>query len=312
VAFFPIMSGVTPTAGGLVLVDDMGGTVHAFDSATGSKLWSQSLGGAIGGGVITYGTGQGQKIAASVGMTSRTARRREGGTMADRGAATGPRISITKDGPYAVTGQIPLARAVIGVNGAGESETWVKGDDLQPPDAYCLCRCGQSARKPYCDGSHAKVAFDGKETARKAGYLETAQELDGPVLALTDAEALCAFARFCDRDGKVWRTVTTASSDNQVAAFTAQVAQCPSGRLVAWHRRSGQALEPELQPSILLVEDPQQGVSGPLWVRGRIEVVGADGHAYEIRNRVTLCRCGRSRNKPFCDGTHAAVGFSDE
>jgi alcohol dehydrogenase (cytochrome c) len=67
---FPIMSGVTPTAGQLVLVGDMGGNLYAFDSATGSKLWAQNLGGAVGGGVITYDTGQGQKVAVSAGMTS--------------------------------------------------------------------------------------------------------------------------------------------------------------------------------------------------------------------------------------------------
>jgi glucose dehydrogenase len=67
---FPFIGGVTPTAGGLVLTGDMGGTLYAFDSATGAKLWSQDLGGAVGGGVITYDTGQGQKIAVAAGMTS--------------------------------------------------------------------------------------------------------------------------------------------------------------------------------------------------------------------------------------------------
>nr|WP_246267868.1 CDGSH iron-sulfur domain-containing protein [Nonomuraea typhae] len=61
-----------------------------------------------------------------------------------------------------------------------------------------------------------------------------------------------------------------------------------------------------------LVEDPVQGVSGPIWVRGGIAVTAADGTDYEVRNRVTLCRCGASRNKPFCDGSHAAIGFRDE
>ena len=39
---------------------------------------------------------------------------------------------------------------------------------------------------------------------------------------------------------------------------------------------------------------------------GGIPIHGADGQAYEVRNRVTLCRCGRSANKPYCDGAHAA------
>jgi CDGSH-type Zn-finger protein len=46
-------------------------------------------------------------------------------------------------------------------------------------------------------------------------------------------------------------------------------------------------------------------------VRGGVPVIGAEGFRYEIRNRVTLCRCGVSQNKPFCDGSHAKVGFSD-
>ena len=89
-------------------------------------------------------------------------------------------------------------------------------------------------------------------------------------------------------------------------AFVRQVGQCPSGRLEALDLASGDAEEPELEPSIVLVSDPAQGVAGPLWVRGGIEIVGGNGVAYERRNRVTLCRCGASQNKPFCDGSHAS------
>ena len=85
-----------------------------------------------------------------------------------------------------------------------------------------------------------------------------------------------------------------------------EAGHCPSGRLVAADRKTGRELEPKHEPSIGLVEDTSQGVSGPLWVRGGIPVVGADGKEYEVRNRVTLCRCGRSSNKPFCNGAHAS------
>ncbi|WP_414476105.1 pyrroloquinoline quinone-dependent dehydrogenase [Microvirga sp. M2] len=67
---YPLLGGVTPTAGGLVLFGDMGGTFYAVDARTGKELWSQKIGGAIGGGVITYDTGAGQKIAVAAGMTS--------------------------------------------------------------------------------------------------------------------------------------------------------------------------------------------------------------------------------------------------
>lgn len=66
----PIMGGITPTAGGLVFFGDMSGNLYAFDTSGGKKLWSQNLGGAIGGGVISYDSGQGQRIAIATGMTS--------------------------------------------------------------------------------------------------------------------------------------------------------------------------------------------------------------------------------------------------
>ena len=67
---FPILSGVTPTGGELLLFGDLGGNFSAFETASGKKLWSMDLGGAIAGGVITYDTGGGQKIAVAAGMTS--------------------------------------------------------------------------------------------------------------------------------------------------------------------------------------------------------------------------------------------------
>src|SRR5713226_10695678 len=91
-----------------------------------------------------------------------------------------------------------------------------------------------------------------------------------------------------------------------------EAGHCPGGRLVAWDKSPRQPYEPEFEPSLGLVEDPQLGVSGPIWVRGGIRVESADGTPYEIRNRVALCRCGGSANKPFCDGTHASIHCSDE
>jgi len=90
-----------------------------------------------------------------------------------------------------------------------------------------------------------------------------------------------------------------------------EAGHCPAGRLVARRGETGEALEPRLEPSIGLVQDTARGTSGPLWVRGGLPVVGADGRPYEVRNRVALCRCGASSNKPFCDGSHASTGFSD-
>jgi alcohol dehydrogenase (cytochrome c) len=67
----PILAGVTPTAGSLVFFGDVGGNLYALDSKSGQTLWKQDMGGAVAGGVITYDTGAGQKIAVSTGMQSK-------------------------------------------------------------------------------------------------------------------------------------------------------------------------------------------------------------------------------------------------
>ena len=55
--------------------------------------------------------------------------------------------------------------------------------------------------------------------------------------------------------------------------------------------------------------------NGPFLVEGPITVIDAAGNAFQIpanKPAVALCRCGQSKNKPFCDGSHVTVGFSDE
>jgi hypothetical protein len=75
---------------------------------------------------------------------------------------------------------------------------------------------------------------------------------------------------------------------------------------------TGEPIEPAYPPSIGLVEDPVNACLGPIWLRGSVQVVAADGFEYEVRNRMTLCRCGASKNKPFCDGTHVSIGFNND
>jgi len=225
---------------------------------------------------------------------------------------TSVRVTVSADGPYMVSGAVPLAKQTIVADADGGSQRWEQGETIETRASYALCRCGQSNTKPFCDGTHAKVGFDGTETASREPYLNQANLIDGPVLELTDAESLCAFARFCDPNGQVWAQAARTDDPTVRENFVRQVNACPSGRLVAWDKATGKAVEEELPVSIGLVEDPVEQCSGPLWLRGGIAVVAADGFEYEVRNRVTLCRCGASNNKPFCDGSHASIKFEDE
>ncbi len=220
-------------------------------------------------------------------------------------------VTVAKNGPYLIAGDVPLATQTIATDANGGSEAWLEGASVPHPETYALCRCGASRSKPFCDGSHLKSGFDGAETASRLAYRDQANLVDGPALQLTDAETLCAFARFCDPNGQVWGQVTKTDDPEIRKMFIRQVNNCPAGRLVAWDKATGRPVENTLPVSIGLVEDPPQHCSGPLWLRGGIPVVSADGYQYEVRNRVTLCRCGESKNKPFCDGTHAAIKFQD-
>jgi CDGSH-type Zn-finger protein len=221
-------------------------------------------------------------------------------------------VLVSKDGPYVVTGDIPLAKQTISTNANGDSEKWKESKTYSTQEKYALCRCGRSKKKPFCDGTHVKIGFDGTETASREPYLNQAKVFDGPRFQLTDVESLCAFGRFCDPNGKVWNQVTRADESEIQATFIRQVENCSAGRLVAWDKVTGKSVERVLPVSVGLVEDPEEGCSGPIWLRGGIKVVSADGFEYEMRNRVTLCRCGQSNNKPFCDGTHASVKFHAE
>jgi CDGSH-type Zn-finger protein len=222
------------------------------------------------------------------------------------------KVQVSKNGPYVVSGNLPIRKETIGTNAEGESVKWIQGESFASKDEVYLCRCGHSAKKPYCDGSHTKAKFDGTETASRQAYREQAQLMRGPSMSLTDAEHLCAFARFCDAHGQVWNLVEQTSDPTARQHFVREASDCPSGRLIAWENASGAPIEPSFEPSIGLVEDPANQCSGPLWLRGQVPVVAADGQHYEVRNRVTLCRCGASQNKPFCDGTHASVKFKDD
>ncbi len=217
-----------------------------------------------------------------------------------------PRITVTPNGPYLVNGDVPVAEQHIVTNAKGESMEWIEGKRFEHEAAFALCRCGHSANKPFCDGTHQKIGFDGTETAGREPYAEQAGEIEGPAMVLKDAESLCAFARFCDTHGQVWNLVQRPDHAEARKWVEHQAGHCPGGRLVAVDRATGRELEPVFEPSIGLVEDTAKRVSGPLWVRGGIPVAGADGREYEARNRVALCRCGRSGNKPYCDGSHAA------
>ena len=82
-------------------------------------------------------------------------------------------------------------------------------------------------------------------------------------------------------------------------------------RKIACSDQNKEDIEPELEPSIDILQDEELNVSGPIYVKGYIPIESADGDVYEVRNRQTLCRCGKSKIKPFCDSAHVKSNFRD-
>ncbi len=217
------------------------------------------------------------------------------------------RIRITENGSYQVMGGVPLVRRYPAQSVYGEPLEWdpvgAEEDQAEVEDTYWLCRCGHSENKPYCDGSHRRVGFDGTLTADRRPIAERQQVFQGSGVRMLDDVSLCAEAGFCGtRLTKVWQMIERTGDPEVRARLVRMVSNCPSGRLEV-ELESGEKFEPEYRPSIATVPD------GPLWVRGGIPIEAPDGFVYELRNRVTLCRCGLSKNKPFCDGAHSPAGF---
>ena len=210
------------------------------------------------------------------------------------------RIDVTEDGPYRVYGSLSLRPVTIVETEEGEPIDVEEGAPLSTGRWYALCRCGNSRTKPFCDDSHLRVGFDGAETADRAPRADRARVIRGRGIAFTDDRPLCTHAGFCaNRRTDVWEMVGDSDDPEVRAAMERMIGLCPSGRL---------ALEPPAdagEPGVLLERD------GPIWVRGAVQLRAADGTAYEVRGRMALCRCGASRNKPFCDDSHKEVGFRD-
>lgn len=225
------------------------------------------------------------------------------------------RVVVTDRGPYLVYGQVPFTQQFIMPDAIGESWFYKQGDeyqlsvDLETPTA--LCRCGASHTKPFCDGSHTTAEWDSELTADRDRLLDGARYFEGDELLLSDNERYCSYARFCHPGGGAWRLTEESADPESRELAIREASMCPSARLMAWGRGEDNPYEFDFEPSIALLEDPEMECSAGLWLRGGVSVVKESGEEYEVRNRVVLCRCGASHNKPYCDGSHASAKWDD-
>jgi CDGSH-type Zn-finger protein/truncated hemoglobin YjbI/ferredoxin len=188
------------------------------------------------------------------------------------------------------------------------------GVSLEPTPQAALCRCGASAIKPWCDGSHAQVGFDdAKSDSRVPDQLD---RYHGIGVEIADNRGTCAHSGFCtDRAPSVFRTDEepfVAPAGGRVDEILRAARDCPSGALsaVAAGAEPVGAPDTDRPPAVEVSKD------GPYRVTGSIQLLDHDG-ADEPRNHgaslehFSLCRCGKSQNKPFCSGMHWYADFHD-
>lgn len=201
------------------------------------------------------------------------------------------RIRPLPNGPYQLT-DAPLQR------GSGES--------FPGAEAVYLCRCGGSAKKPFCDGTHRRNGFSDRNTADPSANRREAYA--GRGITIFDNRALCAHAGYCtDGLASVFRMRSEPWIDAdgaQVQDVIDTIRRCPSGALS--YAIEGVEARPAQRAPIVTVTD-----NGPYAVSGGVELEGVKMGEGASSEHYTLCRCGASRNKPFCDGSHWNVGFKD-
>lgn len=221
----------------------------------------------------------------------------------------GRRIIVIRNGPYVVEGGLPLVRKRQVVSEFGEPLAWQKEGEITIEETeYHLCRCGGSSNPPFCDGTHRKTGFDGTETAEislRSGRVEIIP--GGRRFHVYRDGSLCMLAGFCGLREAGLEQLVASSDDTKVRSLVmAMVERCPSGALTYRIDAQGADIEPDLPAQLAVTtEITSQGpIAGAIWVTGGIPIERSDGQPFERRNRVTLCSCGQSHNKPLCDGSH--------
>lgn len=218
-------------------------------------------------------------------------------------------ISICENGPYFVNGNVPLTEKILVRKGKGKE--LVESRRLPQAEEYHLCRCGDSKDAPFCDGSHRTNEFDGTEIAERTGFNDRAERNDGPEMVLLDDRSRCVHAGFCKaQNGSTWDLAAASDQADNKSEAVRTAGECPSGRLLALDK-DGTSLDCSYDPSVEIVQDPIRDSSAGIFIKGCIPLKSPDGTLYEERNRYVLCRCGKSKNKPFCDASHVDALYMD-
>jgi CDGSH-type Zn-finger protein len=212
--------------------------------------------------------------------------------------ASAPKIAVGNNGPYFLMQDMTAVPVPNLRRESGEACATVRG--------VALCRCGASKNKPFCDGTHGAIGFKGTNTADPAKNKRKSYR--GQRITIFDNRGICSHAGHCT-DGlkSVFRMNEEPWIDPdgaKVEEIVATIRKCPSGAL-SYALDGAEAQPPQREPMITVTAD------GPYAITGSVELLGVKFGDGASQEHYTLCRCGASKNKPFCDGSHWTVKFHD-
>ncbi len=210
-----------------------------------------------------------------------------------------PKIACLPNGPYYLLNDMTPKTIPNIQTSNGEPCSTITG--------VALCRCGGSNNKPFCDGTHGKNGFSDERLAD--GSLDKRTDYVGKKITIHDNRGICAHAGYCtDNLATVFRLKKEPWIDPDGAGvdeIIETIKKCPSGAL-SYTVENIEHRDQDRQPMVTVTKD------GPYSITGGIELLEQTLGEGASTEHYTLCRCGASKNKPLCDGSHWSIGFKDD
>jgi CDGSH-type Zn-finger protein/ferredoxin len=209
-----------------------------------------------------------------------------------------PKIACLPNGPYYLINSQEKKQVENLQNSKEEKYSNVAG--------IALCRCGSSKNKPFCDGTHGVVGFTSERIEKNTDPKK--RDYKGQKIIIHDNRAVCHHSENCIKtlstvfniNKKPW--IDPDSDD--VEKIIKAVKKCPSGAL-SYTLDGKEYKDYDNKPMVTVSKD------GPYLVTGGIELIGEPFLDNVSKEHYSLCRCGASKIKPFCDGSHHKVDFKD-
>jgi CDGSH-type Zn-finger protein len=216
-----------------------------------------------------------------------------------------PKILLLPNGPYYLLNDMEPKVVENLQNSEGQPLSTLRG--------VALCRCGASKNKPFCDGTHGTIGFSSENKTQDNNPIikDKRKNYVGKEITIHDNRKICSHAAECVNNLPSVFKFNTRPWINPDAADKQQIIntikKCPSGAL-GYSIDDIEYKDQERMSMVTVSKD------GPYIITGGIDLIGdniqfAEGFSKE---HYTLCRCGASNNKPFCDGMHITINFKDD